>query len=166
MKMLKRIILPLLIVSMLACSLTFFTGCFEGKDNDGKGTVETEALAEAYVDVERGESVDLCKEILNIVDDFEPAANNGGYVSTAQLAADIYGYSEYYTYFSATVTITWTYNEITEVDPTGVDKTFSTTIGLDADGNGHYSNQISFHGCRDVRLVRVDYEFSGTATRK
>ena len=88
------------------------------------------------------------------------------YVSTAQLAATITGMPADFTYFSASVTITWIYNEISEQNPSGADKTFSATIGLDANGNGSYANTISFQGCRDVQLKEVQYSFTGTATKK
>ena len=169
MKYFNKMLSLLIILSMLVVSCT---ACFEETTDDSSQdqttNASTTALApdQSYVNISRGESVDINKKLVIINDSFTPAQNHGGYVSTAQLSATISGYPSYYTYFSATVTVTWTYNEISEVNQTGVDKTISTTIALDAEGNGHYSNQISFQGCRDVKLVGVSYEFTGTATRK
>ena len=158
---------------IVVISVSLLASCGGAKNNiSEKDTENSEVksnqsrLDPSYKALERGKSVDVNEDLLTISQKFIPAEKQGGYVSTAQISATISGFDNEFTYFATAVTIIWTYNEISEIHPEGIDKTFSTTIGLDADGNGSYSNQIFFQGCRDVEVIDVTYEFSGTATKK
>ena len=154
------------IISLLLLFTLALTSCdFFGPQPEPSDT-EKYTLHESLGKVERGETLYLQKDLLIMDQHFIPNEKQGGYVSAAQISATITGLDNDFTYFGASVTITWTYNEISELNPKGIDKTFSTTIGLDADGCGHYSNQISFQGCRDIKVISVDYTYVGTATRK
>lgn len=159
MKKFKKIIA--LLLALVLCSVALVSCVDEPKKEKEDG-----GLTSKLKGVARGESVALSEDLVLLDQSFIPAEKEGGYVSTAKIDVKIFGYDTDYTYFNGTVTITWTYNEISETSPSGIDKTFSTTIALNADGDGEYSNQISFQGCRDVKLLSVDYEFDGTATKK
>ena len=167
MKNLKIVASVISLLLLLALVLTS-CGIFEENETEAvsEATIESDTLPDSLKNVERGEIVPLQRDLLIIKESFVPSEKQGGYVSTANISATISGFDADYTYFATFVTITWTYNEISELYPDGIDKTYSTTIGLNADGSGSFHNQISFEGCRSIKLISVNYEYGGTATKK
>ena len=114
----------------------------------------------------RNTQVLISSDIVYTYPEFIPSLSQGGYVTNAELAVTILGYTEDFAYFNGSVSVTWTYNVISDTFPGGVNQTHTALIGLNPEGYGGYYNQLSFQGCRSVELISVDFAWSGTATKK
>lgn len=137
---------------------------------DALGTFDDDTIdyapGSSFDELERGDSVDLTAETVNIEKSFSPSNKKDGYINKVDLKVKVTGYDGDFTYFDAKIKVTWLYNEISEKNPRGINKTFETTIELNANGDGLYEYELGLQGCRDVKLVDFAVEFSGTATKK
>ena len=142
--------------------------CASKKDssNGEKKEPESETYVNRFEAIPRGAQLPMTGDYVEISADFTPSKKTNGYVSSANISVNVKGFDKELTYFNAVVIVTWTYNEITEENPGGINRKISATVTLDADGIGSHTQQISFTGCRDVQLVDIDYEWSGQATKK
>ena len=112
-----------------------------------------------------GDSVEISASILKLEQSLEPSAKKDGYIEKISVSAKITGYDADYTYFDGSVRITWTYLEISDANPTGIEVEIIETIALDASGNGSLKKDFPLEGCRGVSNIRADYEFFGDATK-
>ena len=169
----KRIFLVLSLVLVLS----LLTSCGYFSDADYlSGEKETDELFDtvgnqyahnpAFEGIPRNAQCAMSAEFVQHEATFVPQSNPSGYVTNAIVSFEAFGYDLDFTYFNVSVIVTWTYNEISDQNMGGVDKTYTAEIAINPTGDAYYTNQLAFEGCRDVQLVSVDYQWSGTATRK
>lgn len=163
MKIFKRL-LAIFLVSILCLSV--LTSCFE---DESDSEVAKDTLVHAPDEIlqlyDRGDSVEINETLFMLTPTFQPSEKKDGYISDIALSFRINGYNADFTYFNCFVNVTWTYHEITDANPTGITREFTTTVELDANGNGSYSHVFSLQACRSISFSGVTYTWSGTATK-
>ena len=167
----KKSLLKLLTLVLTLIMALSFASCYSSqgeqqKTQDKQKETESETYVYRFNNIPRGAQLPMTGDYVEISADFTPSKKTNGYVSSANISVNVKGFDKELTYFNAVVIVTWTYNEITEENPGGINRKISATVTLDADGIGSHTQQISFTGCRDVQLVDIDYEWSGQATKK
>ena len=156
--LLASVLLILLVISMVSCDSSDYTP--NSSYNPGSSSQGNS------IGVDRGTSVPMSEEIVTVTPKFTPAKDWNGYVTAAYISIKVNGKSKQYTYFNAKLTVTWTYNIISDAYPTGIDQVYTHDVVIDIQGDGSYKYTIPFEGCRDAKLISVEYEWSGTATKK
>ena len=147
-------------VTSFVFMFSIFTSCIFGDSDLPKEPKEP------FSDIERNTVLPMANDLVILEQSFTPYDSVNGYVPCVLIKVTITGQGTYFAYFNAQVTITWTYNEISEHNQGGALATYSATVGLDPDGNAAYQNTVALQGCRSVALVDVSYSWIGTATKK
>ena len=155
---------------MFACDSNTQTNENGGGSTNGGGSANNNTAVpttpEEFLDIPKYTEKKMDSKYVKIDQSFTPQSDSNGYVLKAAIKMQIAGYSNDFTYFDSFVRVTWTYKIITDSNPGGVKKTFSTDISLDANGCGTYESTLFFQGCRSVELIDINYSWSGNTTKK
>ena len=153
MKLIKIILVILILAAIFSAIITSCTD-FLNKAPEDISTMH-----------ERGESISVDGTYFNVTQSFQHAKKKDGYIENIDAKVKVQGYDADFTYFNCYLTVTWTYNEISDAYPSGIEQTISSTIELNANGDGEYTCNIPLDSCRGIYDVKVGYSWSGTATR-
>ena len=112
-----------------------------------------------------GDSVELDESHFRIYQTAIPANKKDGYISDLSMEVYVYGFDGDFTYFDATVCVTWSYFIITDDNPNGIREEFSDTVKLNASGDGSYKYDLNLRNCRAISDIEVSYVWHGSATK-
>lgn len=153
MKRCKKILLS--VVACVLC-LGMLTSCFHIAKHAPSGVADKYTV---------GEKVDLEEEMFSIKETFKTAAKKDGFIPKISLKIKVKGYDADFTYYNCFVTVTWTYDELTDSAEGYQQRVFTTTVNLDASGSADYTYKFPTQACRDITNVKADISFSGRAAR-
>jgi hypothetical protein len=107
----------------------------------------------------------LNESVLSIEQKLTLDKEDDGYIPGMTAKAKISGLTEL-SYYDAAVTLTWTYEYLSDNNKNYEEGSFHITVPLDASGCGSYEEKLVFDNYRSVKNISLSLSFEGSAIKK